>query len=69
MFWARAAEMLRCGLKSLDELDAVEEAERSAEVQTPIKTDSPTSEAPNPYDSLDPELAAALAVYDPSDPL
>ena len=69
MFRARAAEMLRRGLKSLDELDAVEEAERLAEVQTPVETDPPTSEAPDPYDSLDPELAAALAAYDPSDPL
>ena len=69
MFRARAAEMLRRSLKSLDELDAVEEAERLAAVRTPVETDPPTSEAPDPYDSLDPELAAALAAYDPSDPL
>ena len=61
--------MLRCSLKSLDELDTVEEAERLAEMLTLIETNPPTFKAPNLYDSLDPELATALAAYDPSDPL
>ena len=50
--------MLRRGLKSLDELDAVEEAERLAEVRTPVATDPPAPETTVSADSLDPELAA-----------
>jgi hypothetical protein len=68
MFRARAAEMLRRGLKSLDELDAAEEAERIAESDVSAEADPPSPRVPIPSDFLDPELAVALAAYDPSDP-
>ncbi|TVY12477.1 hypothetical protein LARI1_G009517 [Lachnellula arida] len=78
MFRQRAAAMLRRGLKSLDELDAVEEAERLA--AEPAQPECEASASTNPaappdpfgpdffFGPGDPALADALASYDPSDP-
>jgi len=66
----REAEMLRRGLASLDELDAAEEEERlAAERAQPggeasVSTDPAASLDP----PMDPDLAEALATYDPSNP-
>ena len=72
MFRERAAEMLRRGLKSLDELDALKEQER---LETPVAdAQSPTPEAsPSaPIDyfdyPLDSSLVAALVAFDSADP-
>jgi hypothetical protein len=68
MFRACAVEMLQRGLRSLDELDATKKAERIAKSGVLTKANPPSLRVPDPSDSLDPELAAALAAYDPSDP-
>ena len=60
--------MLRRNLISLNELNAVEEAKRLAEVQIPIIPNLSTSKTTIPADFLDLELAAALAAYNPLDP-
>jgi len=64
MFRTKAAEMLRRGLRSLDELEAAEEKERLAKEQadaTPVPIDV--------AEPLDPALANQLANFDPSDPM
>lgn len=69
MFRARAADMLRRGLRSLDELDAAEEAERVAakkEGNAPVVPFSEPIDLSNP--EFDPALVASLADFDPSDP-
>ena len=60
--------MLCCRLKTLDKLDATKKAERIAKSDASAKANPPSPRVPNPSDSLDPELAAALAAYNPSDP-
>jgi hypothetical protein len=71
MFRLRVAKMLRRGLKSLDKLDAVKEAKRTAKQvvkpKDPLPDPSPAL-SPNPNDFLDLSLALALAAYNPSDP-
>jgi hypothetical protein len=68
MFRSRAAEMFRRGLKSLEELDALEEEERLAS-STPAPEPSSFGDESLFLDpSLDPVLSAARADFDPSDP-
>ena len=56
--------MLRRGLRSLDDLEAIEVAEARATTDS-----SPPPIVPKPIDALsDPALAAALVDFDPSDP-
>ena len=74
MFRKRVVEILRRGLKSLDELDTIKEAKRLA-----LEREAPTTEEETPptdtFDSdflasLDPSVAASLySDFDPSDPL
>jgi hypothetical protein len=67
MFCSRAAEMLRRGLRSMDELDAVEARERDS---IPAPSTEPNS-APgsSPDDSpLDPVMAEAITEFDPLAP-
>jgi len=52
MFRARAAEMLRRGLKSLDELDTTKEAERLSKADALV--DVALSPPASPDDLLDP---------------
>lgn len=69
MFRSRAAEMLRRGLKSIAELDAVEEAERVEAEQSSSTEPEPTDRHEDPSLLWDPEsdpvLSQALASYDP----
>jgi hypothetical protein len=62
MFRARAAEILRRGLRSLDELDAAEAVERD------MSPSAPPLAPPVPIETVDPDLAAALFDFDTSDP-
>lgn len=68
-FRERAGEMLRRGLESLEELDAVEEEERRRAEVPPFV---PTSEAVVEDLLLDPDadsiLSSALTRFDPDDP-
>jgi hypothetical protein len=69
MFRARAADMLRRGLRSMDELEAAEEAERVAAEKEGSLEASTFSEPIDLTDpELDPSLVAALSDYDPSNP-
>lgn len=74
MFRTRAAEMLRRGLKTLEELDAVEEAEQKALEARSVFGSCPTLPNPEvePDVMLDPSsdrvLSSALSDFDPSDP-
>ena len=73
MFRKRVAEMLRRGLKSLDELDATEEAERLAlerEASTTEEETPPTDTFDSDFlTSLDPSVAVSLySDFNPSDP-
>ena len=72
MFRKRAAEMLRRGLKSLDELDAAEEAERLAAERPPVVKDTPPLTEPyepGSFGEMDPAVIEALSAdFDPSDP-
>jgi hypothetical protein len=63
MFRARAAEMLRRGLRSLDDLEALEESERAAPLGS-----SPDAHPPLDDILLDPATADALTNFDPSAP-
>ena len=64
MFRQRATEMLRRGLRSLDDLEAAEAAEARAAADS-----SPPPIVPKPIDALsDPALVVALVDFDPSDP-
>ena len=56
----RAGEMLRRSLQSVEELEAVERNKKEVAARAPTSLNS--------ANSLDSELAAALAAYDPSDP-
>lgn len=62
MFRKRAAEMLRRGLSSLDELDVAEEKERLDQAATEQVTES--LEVP----PLDSDLLAAVSDFNPSNP-
>ncbi|TVY12487.1 hypothetical protein LARI1_G009615 [Lachnellula arida] len=72
----RASEMIRRGLKTLDELDAVEESEQKecgAKQQLEREALASSSALVGGssdffLDPADPALAAALSAYDPSDP-
>ena len=69
MFRKRAIEMLRRGLKSLNELEAVEERERlAAEASVPSPT--PILEAPRDFYNLpfNPALVESLINFDSTDP-
>jgi len=69
MFRARAADMLRRGLRSLDELDTAEEMERVAAEKEGSVGPPRTSEPIDLSDpGLDPALVASLSDFDPSDP-
>jgi len=77
MFRARASEMLRRGFKSLRDLEATEDKERLAEEGERLVTEQAQSEgeasaladpAALPDPPMDPDLAEALATYDPSNP-
>lgn len=69
MFRAKAADMLRRGLRSLDELEAAEEAERvEAEKGAAVETPRPTPFVLSDPE-LDPSLVAALSDFDPLDPI
>ena len=69
MFRARAADMLRRGLRSLDELEAAEEKEREEAEKEGVATAAvPHSEPINLSDpELDPSLVEAISHFDPSD--
>lgn len=72
MFRSRAADMLQRGLKSLDELDAVEakereETERERQAQEPPASSSDIPMV-DPLADLDPVLVEAMSHFDPSDP-
>ena len=60
----RAAEMLRRGLKTMDELEAAEDKEKLASEGA----SSNTPAADLPEDPFDPALASALYSFDPDDP-
>jgi len=63
----RRDEMAKRGLKFLDELDAAEEKERKEKELAQAAQTTDTS-VPTVEPILDPDLAAALGAYDPSDP-
>ena len=64
--------MLRRGLKSLDELDATEEAERLAAERPPVVEDTPpltNPSEPGSFGEIDPSVIVALSAdFDPSNP-
>ena len=64
--------MLRRRLKSLDELDTTEEAERLTAERPPIVGDTPPptkSPEPGSFGKIDPAVIEALSTeFDPSDP-
>jgi len=76
MLRSRGKEMLRRGLKTLDELDAAEEEEREEnergeqrrEAEALPIPDTDVSSDPFSDLSLDPALAAALSDFDPANP-
>ncbi len=71
MFRKRAADMLRRGLSSLDELDAAEEAERLAAESPPVLEAPPPTDSSEPgsYGEMDPGVAEALSGdFDPNHP-
>ena len=73
MFWKRVTDILRRGLKSLDELDTIEEAERLVlkREASVVEEEAPLT---NTFDSdfltsLDPSIATSLySDLNPSDP-
>ena len=72
MFRKRAVEMLRRRLKSLDELDATEEAERLTAERPPVVEDTPlltNPSEPGSFGEIDPSVIVALSAdFDPSNP-
>ena len=72
MFRKRAIERLRRGLKSLDELDTTEEAERLTAERPPIVEDTPLltkPSEPGSFGKIDPAVIEALSAdFDPSNP-
>ena len=75
MFRKRAAEILRCGLKSLNELDAIEEAEcLSTTPEVPVAGGkgplAPCSSEPGSYSLIEPfAIEVLLADFNFSNPL
>ena len=73
MFWKRVTDILRRGLKSLDELDTIEEAERLVlkREASVVEEEAPLTNTFNSnfLASLDPSVAASLySDFDPLDP-
>ena len=72
MFRKRTIEILRRGLKSLDELDATEEAERLTAEKPSIVEDTPLltkPSKPGSFSKIDPAVIEALSAdFDPSNP-
>ena len=72
MFRKRTIEILRRGLKSLDELDTTEEAERLTAERPPIVKDTPLltkPSEPSSFGKIDPAVIEALSAdFDPFNP-
>ena len=72
MFRKRTIEILRRGLKSLDELDTTEEAERLTAERSPIIEDTPLltkPSKPGSFGEINPAVIEALSAdFDPSNP-
>jgi hypothetical protein len=60
--------MLCHGLMTLDELDTVKEKEKQDAEELKRARQEVNTLAPTVDEPLDPDLAAALTTYDPSDP-
>ena len=72
MFRKRAIEILRRRLKSLDELDTTEKAERFTAERPPIIEDTPLltkPSEPGSFGKIDPAVIEALSAdFDPFNP-
>ena len=72
MFRKRTIEILRRGLKSLDELNTTEEAERLTAERPPIVEDTPLltkPSEPGSFGKIDLAVIEALSTdFDPSNP-
>ena len=72
MFRKRTTEILRRGLKSLDELDTTEKAERLTAERPPIVRNTPpliNSSELGSFGKIDPSVIEALFTdFDPSNP-
>ena len=72
MFRKRTIEILRRRLKSLDELDTTEEAERLTAERPPVVEDTPLltkPSKPGSFGEINPAVIEALSAdFDPSNP-